>query len=92
MPYKRGWIAFLLFSLALINYIDRVTLSFAADPIVKEFGLSSVALGYLFSSFLWTYTIFLIPMGMLIDRFGAKKVAAFGIGIWSAGTAATGVA
>lgn len=92
MPYKRGWIAFLLFLLALINYIDRVTLSFAAEPIVKEFGLSSVALGYLFSSFLWTYTLFLIPMGMLIDRFGAKRVASYGIGIWSAATAATGLA
>jgi len=51
-----------------------------------------VALGYLFSSFLWTYTIFLIPMGMLVDRFGAKRVAGFGIGLWSAATAATGIA
>jgi MFS family permease len=92
MQKKRYWIALMLFSLAMINYIDRVTLSFAAAPISKEFGLSPVALGYLFSSFLWTYTIFLIPMGMLVDRFGAKRVAGFGLGLWSAGTAATGIA
>lgn len=36
MPYRRGWVALLLFSLALINYIDRVTLSFAADPRVRR--------------------------------------------------------
>ena len=92
MQTKRAWIALMLFSLAMINYIDRVTLSFAAAPISKEFGLSPVALGYLFSSFLWTYTIFLIPMGMLVDRFGAKRVAGFGIGLWSVATAATGIA
>jgi MFS family permease len=92
MQNKRVWIALMLFSLAMINYVDRVTLSFAATPISKDFGLSPVALGYLFSSFLWTYTIFLIPMGMLVDRFGAKRVAGFGIGLWSAATAATGIA
>ena len=92
MPKKRFWIALMLFALAMINYIDRVTLSFAAAPIAKEFDLSPVALGYLFSSFLWTYTIFLIPMGMLVDRFGAKRVAGWGIGLWSAATAATGIA
>jgi ACS family glucarate transporter-like MFS transporter len=92
MQNKRYWIALMLFSLAMINYIDRVTLSFAATPISREFALSPVALGYLFSSFLWTYTIFLIPMGMLVDRFGAKRVAGFGLGLWSAATAATGIA
>ena len=92
MQKRRYWIALMLFSLAMINYIDRVTLSFAAAPIAREFGLSPVALGYLFSSFLWTYTIFLIPMGMLVDRFGAKRVVGFGLALWSAATAATGIA
>lgn len=92
MPYRRGWVALLLFALALINYIDRVTLSFAAEPIAKEFGLSPVTLGYLFSSFLWTYTLFLLPMGMLVDRFGAKRVAGYGIAVWSLATMATGLA
>jgi MFS family permease len=92
MGYRRGWVALLLFALALINYIDRVTLSFAADPIAKEYGLSNVALGYLFSSFLWTYTLCLIPAGKLVDRLGAKRVAGYGIGIWSAATASTGLA
>jgi MFS family permease len=92
MSYRRGWIALLLFSLAMINYIDRITLSFAIGPIAKEFALNDVAKGYLFSSFLWTYTLFLIPMGMLVDRYGSKKVAGWGIGIWSIATALTGFA
>jgi MFS family permease len=92
MQRKRLWIALMLFSLAMINYIDRTTLSFAAAPIAEQFDLSPVALGYLFSSFLWTYTLFLIPAGMLVDRFGAKRVAGFGLGLWSMATAATGIA
>jgi MFS family permease len=91
MQYRRGWIALLLFALALINYIDRVTLSFAATPIAEQFDLSPVTLGYLFSSFLWSYTLCLIPMGMFVDRFGAKRVAGFGIGIWSLATVTTGL-
>lgn len=92
MHYRRGWIALFLFSLAMINYIDRITLSFAIGPIAKEFGLDSVTKGYLFSSFLWTYTLCLIPMGMLVDRFGAKAIAGWGIAIWSAATVMTGLA
>lgn len=92
MGYRRGWITLMLFSLTLINYIDRATLSFAIGPIAKTFRLSTVAEGYLFSSFLWTYALFLIPMGWAIDRFGAKRTAAVGIGIWSVATACTGMA
>ncbi len=82
----------MLFCLTLINYVDRATLSFAIGPIAQELGLSTVAKGYLFSSFLWSYTLFLIPIGMLADRFGAKRVAAAGIGVWSLATACTGLA
>lgn len=91
MSYKRGWIAVFLLSLAMINYVDRATLSFAIGPISKEFHLDAVEKGYLFSSFLWTYTLLLIPMGLLVDRFGSKKVAGWGLAIWSAATVLTGL-
>jgi ACS family glucarate transporter-like MFS transporter len=88
--FRRGWIGLFLFTLTMINYIDRIALSFAAKPIAAEFHLSPVALGYLFSSFLWTYTAFLIPSGVAVDRLGTKRVAAFGISLWSLSTALTG--
>ena len=92
MHYRRGWVALMLFSLTLINYIDRATLSFAIEPVSHALGLSTVAKGYLFSSFLWTYTLFLIPTGWAIDRYGPKAVAGIGIGVWSFATACTGLA
>jgi ACS family glucarate transporter-like MFS transporter len=92
MSYRRGWVALMLFCLTLINYIDRATLSFAIFPIARAFHLSPVAQGYLFSSFIWSYTVCVIPMGLLVDRFGAKKVAGFGMAVWSTATLCTGFA
>ena len=92
MAWRRGWISLFLFTLAMINYVDRVALSVASKPISLEFDLSPVAMGYLFSSFLWTYLLCLIPMGILSDRFGSKAVNAAGIGLWSTATMMTGAA
>ncbi|WP_233832768.1 MFS transporter [Paraburkholderia sp. ZP32-5] len=91
MKAGRIVIYLLLFSGCSINYIDRVVLSVAAHPIAQEFGLSTVQLGYLFSAFLWTYLIFVLPWGMLVDRIGTKRSTAWGMAIWSFATVLTGV-
>ncbi|PLZ00138.1 MFS transporter [Burkholderia sp. WAC0059] len=87
----RYWIYLFLFLLTVVNYVDRVALSMASPQIAREFGLTPVMLGYLFSSFLWLYFIALIPMGLLVDRFGTKRVNAWGIGFWSLATALTAI-
>lgn len=88
---RRGFVYFLLFLLTAISYIDRTTLSVAAPFIAEEFDVSPVAMGYLFSSFLWTYVLCLIPIGLAVDRWGARTVAAGGVALWSAATVATGL-
>jgi ACS family glucarate transporter-like MFS transporter len=90
MKYRRGWIAFFLFVLAMINYMDRIALSIAAKPIAEEFHLDAISMGYLFSSFIWSYALCLLPMGILVDRFGAKHLASVGIAVWSTATMLTG--
>jgi len=92
MNFRRGWVCLFLFTLTTINYADRVALSVAATPVREEFGLSQVQMGYLLSSFLWTYVFCLIPVGLLVDRFGGKLVNGLGIGLWSAATVLTGFA
>lgn len=87
--HRRYWIYLFLFTLTVINYVDRIALSVASSSIVKEFGLTPVMMGYLFSSFLWLYFLALIPMGLLVDRFGTKRLNAWGIGFWSLATALT---
>jgi ACS family glucarate transporter-like MFS transporter len=92
MTHRRGWIALLIFLAVIINYMDRIALSVAAKPIVGEFGFSPVQMGYLFSGFLWTYVVCLIPLGVLVERIGAKRMVSGGIAIWSAATALTAMA
>lgn len=91
MTWKaRYWVFLMLFALATINYLDRVALSISAAGIASDLSISKVELGYVFSSFLWGYTLFLIPAGLLIDRFGSRWVAAVSMAVWSAATALTG--
>jgi MFS family permease len=91
MGNRRNWVALLLFCLVIINYMDRVALSVAAKPIAATFGLSPVAMGYLFSSFLWTYVLCLVPIGLVVDRIGTKTILGGGLLLWSAATAFTGM-
>jgi MFS transporter, ACS family, D-galactonate transporter len=84
-------LALLLALSIFINYIDRGNLSIAAPHIKDELGLSYSQLGLLFASFFWTYAIFQIVSGWLVDRFPVNWVLALGILLWSAATFGTGL-
>lgn len=88
---RRRVVYALLFLLTAVSYVDRTTLSIAAPAIAADFHASSIEMGYLFSSFLWTYVLCLIPAGLLVDRLGSGAVAAGGITLWSLAAAATGI-
>lgn len=87
--FRRGWIYVLLLALVSINYMDRSVLGIVAQAVRSEFKLSPVQMGYLFSSFLWTYTLCLLPIGILLDRFSARSINSIGITLWSIVMAAT---
>ena len=88
--FRRGWIYVLTLALVTINYMDRSALSIVAKTIAGEFHLTPVNMGYLFSSFLWSYALCLLPIGIMLDRFSAKTINSVGIAIWSVAMAATG--
>ena len=77
---------------AALTYLDRVSISAAAVPIMREFGLSSVGMGYVFSVFALAYALFELPMGWLADRVGARITLSRIVICWSAFTLLTGVA
>ncbi|MGI4799255.1 MAG: MFS transporter, partial [Janthinobacterium lividum] len=91
MTYKRAWIYGLLFTGCSINYVDRVVLSVSARPIAEAFGLSTVQLGYLFSAFLWSYLVVVLPWGILVDRFGTRWSTTGGMAFWGFATILTGL-
>ena len=87
--FRRGWVYVLTLALVTINYMDRSALGVVAQAVRGEFGLSPVQMGYLFSSFLWSYVIFLLPIGIMLDRSTARNINSAGIALWSLAMVAT---
>ena len=74
-----------------LNYVDRGNLSIAGPMIEGELHLSPLQMGFLYSSFFWTYGFFQIFAGELVDRFHVNWVLAAGFFLWSAATGVTGI-
>jgi MFS transporter, ACS family, D-galactonate transporter len=81
----------LLVFAAFINYVDRGNISIAAPLIKDDLHLSPNQLGRLLASFFWTYAVFQIVSGWLVDRFNVNWIIAFGFLVWSGATAVTGL-
>jgi MFS family permease len=90
---KARWsIALLMGFGILINYVDRLSISVTQGPLTKEFGLTAIEFGVLSSAFLWSYAIMQIPSGMLLDRFGVKKVWGASAVLWTVASVLTAIA
>ncbi|MCG5211763.1 MFS transporter [Streptosporangium sp. KLBMP 9127] len=66
-----------------IAYLDRAALSVAMPFMSEEFEISPAIQGILLSSFFWTYALFQIPSGWLLDRFGPRVIYPLAVGWWS---------
>jgi ACS family glucarate transporter-like MFS transporter len=63
-----------IFIISSVAYLDRVNISIASHYIVKEYHLSNIQLGYIFSAFVLGYALFQAPGGRLSDRLGPRWV------------------
>jgi ACS family glucarate transporter-like MFS transporter len=86
----RYWVIVFAVTLAIITYIDRGALSFAALTMRQDLGLSAVQMGTAFSAFLVAYAMFEMVGGYLGDWLGPRKVLIRIVVWWSVFTAATG--
>ena len=86
----RYWVIVFAITLAVVTYIDRVSISFAAPFISKDLGLDKRQMGAIFAAFGWAYALFEIPGGYLGDRMGPRSVLTRIVLWWSFFTAATG--
>lgn len=89
---RRYFVYIALFLMMFINYVDRMNLSIAAKDISEQFGLSPIQMGYIFSAYLWTYLLLLIPTGLAADRFGGRAIMYGSLGLWSLAGIWTGLA
>src|SRR5579864_3931891 len=79
----RYWVLLMIFIVTTVNYADRATLSITGPTMSKDFGFDTIQMGYIFSAFSWAYVLSQMPGGWLLDRFGARKVYAASIFLWS---------
>jgi MFS transporter, ACS family, D-galactonate transporter len=83
-PTQRRWrIAWLLSLGVLVNYFDRVNLSVSHAALYATFGISNIAFGYLSGAYNWTYAICQLPIGVLLDRFGIRRIGRISALLWS---------
>jgi ACS family glucarate transporter-like MFS transporter len=78
-----------VFVMSAIAFLDRVNISIAGQAIAREYKLSDVRLGGVFSAFLLGYALFQAPGGRLADRFGPRRIIAIGVVWWGVFTALT---
>ncbi len=87
------WTAILLCAFAIsINYIDRSTLSIANLDIRHDFGLSNAQFGALQSAWSMSFAFAQLPIGFMIDKYGAGLVMGLALLSWSLVVAAGGMA
>lgn len=79
----RNWpIIAILCATATAGYICRVNVSTAAPLLMKEFGLSQIEMGRIFSAFLLGYAFFQVPSGVMADRIGARRILSWVAWLW----------
>jgi sugar phosphate permease len=78
--------------LAMVTYLDRVSISTLAPMIQRDLGLSTIQMSYVFSAFALAYALFEIPTAWWADRAGTRQVLARIVLWWSAFTAASAAA
>jgi len=79
----RGKIVFLLFLLIAICILDRQILSVVAPVLTASLHLSNSEYGLILFYFLAGMTIGQIPVGIMIDRIGARKGFVILVCVWS---------
>jgi MFS transporter, ACS family, glucarate transporter len=85
----RYFLAFWLFVLSGVAFLDRTNISIAGLQISQQYGLGNQRLGWIFSAFLVGYAGFQLPAGVLSARFGPRRVLTFGVLWWGIATALT---
>ena len=64
----------MLFAFAFTGYVQRSSVSIAAEQMMPELGLTQVQIGWLFTAFLLTYSVFQIPGALVGQVLGARRI------------------
>lgn len=92
-PTRYRWlIVFLLFSITVVNYVDRAAISYAIPSIQRDLGLSAADAGAVLGAFGLGYAATTLLGGFAVDRYGARLVLTIAAVLWSLSIGLTGLA
>jgi len=91
-PHRRWRIAVLLGIGVLVNFFDRVNVSVAFSSLHTQWGITAVTFGYLASAYNWSYGALQIPVGVMLDRWGVRRIGRVAAFLWSVASFWSGLA
>ncbi|WP_419805099.1 MFS transporter [Terriglobus sp.] len=92
-PDRYRWTIGMLLGLGvLVNYYDRVNLTVSHNALIAAFGIRESTFGFLLSAYSWTYAACQLPMGVVLDKVGVRRVMIWGIAVWGVASLAAGLA
>jgi MFS family permease len=81
-----------LFSMNLLNYVDRYVFYSSGPEISKELHFSDTQFAFLGVSFMLVYTLVSPMIGVLGDRYSRRRLLSSGVALWSVATVGTAFA
>jgi predicted MFS family arabinose efflux permease len=68
-----------------LSYLLRAVNAVVAPDLVQDFGVTPAELGLLTSAYLLSFSLFQLPLGVFLDRYGARRVQTVLLGIAAGG-------
>jgi ACS family glucarate transporter-like MFS transporter len=78
-------------AVSFLTILARVGISGAKIEMARDLGISDLTFGVVFGAFAFGYAVFMLPSGLLADRWGPRKSLALSVFFWSFFTLCTGL-
>jgi MFS transporter, ACS family, glucarate transporter len=77
---------------SFLTILARVGISGTKLDMARDLHIDDVAFGLVFGAFAFGYAVFMVPCGLMADRWGPRKSLALSVFFWSLFTLCTGLA
>lgn len=87
----RWFVMFMIFLACVINFLDRSALAYVIEPLQNTYGLSNADFGLISSAFGISYLFMTLIGGLLVDKYGSRKILTIFSIFWSITSACIGL-